>query len=128
MTEELKNKNFMTGKHWIIILIILISSISIFEGLNSYKKSRNKAEQWTVDDRKLLIEKCIKESGENGLLFPDLTRRYCECSNDKIMLKFTKSEYLEIIQKPIAEQIKIILPVFQDCFSSYNDSIKQLKK
>jgi hypothetical protein len=121
-------KNFMTGKHWIIIIIILISGISIFEGVIGFRKSGNKVEQWTSEDREILVGKCIKESGRNGLLYPDLTRSYCECSNDKIMLKFSKSEYLMIIKETTEEQLKILYPVFQDCFSVYQDSIRQLKK
>jgi hypothetical protein len=121
-------KNFMSGKHWIIIVIILISCISIFDGISSFRKSKDKVEQWTPKDREVLIEKCIKDSGKNGLLYPDLTRTYCECSFDKVMTKYSKSEYLIIIKEPNEEQFKKFYPVFQDCFSVYNDSIKQLSK
>jgi hypothetical protein len=32
MTEPIK-KNFMSGKHWIIVLIILISGYGIYNGI-----------------------------------------------------------------------------------------------
>lgn len=57
--------------------------------------------------------------------YPDLTRDYCDCSNDKILSRFAKAEYVEIISKSIEEQKPILLPVFQDCLNDYQNKIKE---
>ena len=124
MTEGKNNKNFMKGKHWLIAIIILFAGYKIYKGLSDLVKSRRAQEQWTTEDRDLLINKCISETGANGTKYPELTRDYCECSHDKILAKFTKSEYLELIKKPREEQIRIYLPIFKDCLTEYQNSMK----
>src|SRR5262245_46593274 len=92
----------MKGKHWLIGVIILFAGYKIYTGLTDLLKSRKELEKWTAEDRDLLINKCIKEAGDNGTKYPELTKDYCECSHDKILARFTKAEYLELIKKPVA--------------------------
>jgi hypothetical protein len=125
MTEGKSKENFMKGKGWLVVIIALFAGYNIYIGLRELIKSRKEKEQWTAFDRDLLINKCFNESGNNGLKYPELTTVYCECSHDKIMKHFTKSEYLEIIKKPTADQIKISLPIFQDCLTEYQNAMKQ---
>ncbi len=115
----------MSGKHWFIVIIILVAGYGIYNGLNDLLKSSKKHKQWTSNDRVILINKCIEESGPNGIKYPELTKNYCECSNDKIMGKFIKQDYLELINKPTDVQIKILLPIFKDCLTEYQNAIKQ---
>ncbi|HEY8935545.1 MAG TPA: hypothetical protein VIM65_10015 [Cyclobacteriaceae bacterium] len=128
MTSEPKKKNFMAGKHWVIVIIILVAGYQIYNGLSDLIESRRAKEQWTNDDYTLLVNKCIQETGDKGVKYYDLTRAYCECSNDKIKAKFSKQQYIEIIKKPTEEQVKILLPVFQDCLTKYQDRINELEK
>ncbi len=125
MTAQADKKSFMAGKHWIIVLVILGSSYGIYTGVNNLKQSQKAKEEWTDADRKVLVENCIRDSKDMGIRYPDLTREYCNCSNDKIMSRFTKTEYLEIIDKSIEEQQPILMPVFQDCLSQYQIKIKE---
>lgn len=124
MTAE-KSRNFMKGKGWLIVIIALIAAYNIYTGVRDLAKSRTEQEQWTAEDRDLLIDKCIKETGPNGIKYPELTRDYCVCSNDKILAKFSKPEYLELIKKPTTEQFNISLPIFKDCLTEYRNAIKQ---
>lgn len=118
----------MKGKHWLIVFIILFASYRIYTGLSDMITSRREQEQWTTEDRNILIDKCIRECGANGIKYPELTKAYCKCGNDKVLAKFTKADYLELIKKPADEQIKISLPVFRDCLTEYQNSIKQAEK
>jgi len=114
----------MKGKGWLIVIIAVFAGYKIYTGLSDLIKSRREQEQWTAEDRDLLINKCVSETGDNGTKYPELTKDYCECSHDKILAKFTKAEYLELIKKPVAEQVKISLPIFQDCLTEYQNAIK----
>jgi len=126
MTEP--KKNFMTGKHWIIAIIIIVVGYKSYTGLRDMIESQRAREQWTTEDRDLLINKCFNEAGNTGLKYPELTKTYCECSNDKILKHFTKSEYSELMKKPAEEQIKISLPIIQDCLAEYKIAMEAAKK
>jgi len=115
MTEPTK-KNFMTGKHWIIILIILISGYGIYSGI--------KNKRWTAESEKILIDKCISDSKQMAKNYPELTNEYCKCSTEKIQAEFTQSEYVEITKMSIEKQTKKLLPVFQSCLTEYQTKIK----
>lgn len=125
MTAKTDKKIFMTGKHWIIILIILSSSYGIYTGIRDLRQSQKEKEEWTKADRKVLVENCIRDTKDMAVKYPDLTRVYCDCSNDKILSRFTKAEYIDIIGKSIEEQKPILMPVFQDCLTEYQNKIKE---
>jgi len=76
----------------------------------------------------MLIENCIRDSKDMAKKYPELTRIYCSCSMDRIMTRFTKLEYLDIIKNPTEEQMTILLPTFQDCLTEYQNNIRNLKK
>jgi hypothetical protein len=118
-------KNFMSGKHWIIVLIILGSGYGIFAGTKDLLQSQKERDKSTDADKKVLIKNCIQDSKDMALKYPDLTRNYCDCSNERILSRFTKNEYIEIIGKSIDEQKTILLPVFQDCLTEYQRNIKE---
>ncbi|MCB0539774.1 MAG: hypothetical protein KDE33_19825 [Bacteroidetes bacterium] len=123
MNKE-SNTNFMTGKYFILAILVIVAGYNIYSGLGDLVSSRNERQKWTDEERSLLVNKCIQEIGEKGVLFPELTKVYCECSNDKMFAHFTKSEYLKILKKPKEEKIRISKPVFQECLTEYQNSIK----
>tara|TARA_R110000868_G_scaffold397371_1_gene670035 strand:+ start:173 stop:808 length:636 start_codon:yes stop_codon:yes gene_type:complete len=118
------SKNFMAGKHWIIVIIIIVAGYQIYNGLKDIAQSNNGSKEWTEEDRTSLIDKCIKETGNNGILFPDIARKFCECSHELLLAKFSKSEYLEVFKKPKEEQIEISTSVFKDCLTTYQNELK----
>jgi hypothetical protein len=113
---------------WLIVIIALFAGYKIYTGLSEMIKSRREQEQWTSEDRTLLINKCINETGAKGTKYPEFTREYCECSHDKILAKFTKPEYLALIKKSTEDQVKISLPIFQDCLTEYQNAMKHAEK
>ena len=117
MTEPIK-KNFMSGKHWIIVLIILISGYGIYSGI------KDKNQRWTAESAKILTDKCVSESKEMAENYPELTHEYCKCSTEKIQAEFTQSEYIEITKMSIENQTKKLLPVFQSCLTEYQAKMK----
>ncbi|HYD92494.1 MAG TPA: hypothetical protein VEA37_13535 [Flavobacterium sp.] len=125
MTVQTEKNNFLAGKHWVIVLVILCSSYGIYTGIRDLRRSQKEEEKWTDADKQLLVKNCIRDSKEMGVKYPDLTRNYCDCSIDKIMSRFTKAEYIGIIDKSIEEQKPILLPVFQDCLTDYQNKIKE---
>lgn len=122
MTAENGKRTFFS-KGWVSVIIILAMSYAIYNGLSDLIESRRQRQQWTAEDRESLISKCMSECGENGVRYPDLARTYCECGNDKIMEKFTKAEYIELIKKPTDEQIKIGKALVGDCLTEYQRAI-----
>ena len=121
-------KNFMAGKHWIIVVIIFVCGYGIFSGIRDLRESHREREKWSDEDKKILINNCIRDSKDMAAKYPELTRTYCECSNDKIISRFTKTEYIAIIGKSIDEQKAILLPVFQDCLTEYQHRMKEASR
>ncbi len=117
MTEPIK-KNFMSGKHWIIVLIILISGYGIYSGI------KDKNQRWTAESSKILTDKCVSDSKEMAENYPELTHEYCKCSTEKIQAEFTQSKYIEITKMSIENQRKKLWPVFQNCLTEYQVKIK----
>lgn len=115
----------MAGKHWIIVIIILVAGYQLFTGLSDL--TSKESIDWTEEDRTMLIEKCIDETGNDGILYPKIAREYCECGHDLLLSEMTKSEYLKLIKRPTEEQIKIGKPIFQDCLTTYEDKLKALE-
>ncbi len=111
-------KNFMSGKHWIIVLIIIIAGYQIYSGLSNRTK-------WTPESRKILIEKCIAESKDMAEKYPELTKEYCICSTEKIQAEFTQKEYIKISKESIEIQTEKLLPSFQSCLTEYQNEIKK---
>ncbi|HYF69507.1 MAG TPA: hypothetical protein VD884_15285 [Ohtaekwangia sp.] len=120
-----QNKNFMAGKHWVIVLIILVSGYGIYTGVKDLRQSRREKEKWTEEDENVLTENCIRDSKDMAIKYPNLTRIYCDCSNKKIIVRFTKAEYVAIIGKPIDEQKTILMPAFQGCLTEYQLKIEE---
>lgn len=122
---EIENKNFMSGKHWIIVLIILISGFGIYTGAKTLNKSKN--QKWANESAAILVKQCLTDAKELAEKYPDLTKKYCECSTQKIQAKFTQAEYVEISEMSNEEQIQRLLPTFQDCLTEYQMEIAKLK-
>jgi hypothetical protein len=113
--------NFMSGKHWIIVLIIIITGYQVYKGLS------NKT-NWTSESRKIMIEKCISDSKEMAEKYPELTKEYCICSTESIQTEFTQKEYIKISKESIEIQTKKLLPSFQNCLTEYQNEIKKKKE
>ncbi|MEM9649115.1 MAG: hypothetical protein AAF969_11590 [Bacteroidota bacterium] len=119
-----KKKNFMAGKHWIIVIIILVMSYLIYNGVQDLKYGK---EIWTTESRGIMIDRCMKDSKEMTIDYRELTFEYCACTTDKIQTEFTQQEYTKILEKPIDIQKQKLLPSFQSCLTEYQRKIKKEK-
>jgi hypothetical protein len=68
---------------------------------------------------------CMRDSKDMAVKYPELTLHYCECSIERIQSRFTKGEYTDIIRQTMDEQAKVLMPVFQDCLTDYQNKIKE---
>jgi hypothetical protein len=128
MTAQPEKKEPCIGRHWIILFILIGSCYGIYTGIKGLLQSQREREAWTEADRKLLIDNCMRDAGDRAVKYPDLMREYCGCSNDRIMSRFSKREYIAIIGKSIDEQKESLLPVFQDCYIQLDNKIKAIEK
>ena len=83
----------------------------------------NRNSEWTSEDRAILIKNCMRDAGPTATNYPQITKEYCECSIDKIMKAMTKDQYKKSLTKPQEEQIKEVLPLFQDCVDELEQRI-----
>lgn len=116
--------NFTKGNHLMIIVIIVISSYGIYTGW----KSLTSDNKWTNRLKNDVVERCIKDSGNNGIEFPELTKEYCECTMKEIEEQYSLNEYLRIVQLPIDEQGEYLMGVIQNCLPEYRTKINSLKE
>lgn len=113
----------MKGKHWVIVLIIIISSYGIYSGLRSlFQKAID--ENWQTKDFRLLVDKCVKDAGAASKKHPELTIQYCNCAIRKIQDNFTKPAYLDLSNKPLEEQLDELSPVISNCQKDLQQQIK----
>jgi hypothetical protein len=137
LTEQTKEKSESFKSMMKIFSVILIFNGG-YDLLNSnperYKieasesKKEISDEIWTDNDRQILVEKCIKESGQIAIDNPNIVKEYCECSIDNVMLAMTKKEYLINSQKTREEQMKVQMPLFQMCYDNMTKKLDSLYK
>jgi hypothetical protein len=89
---------------------------------------RNGNSAWTANDRELLIKNCLRDAGSTTTKYPEITRKYCECSMDNIIKAISKDQYVKSLSKPQAEQIEELLPLFQDCVNKLKSGIDSFEK
>lgn len=130
--KNTENKESVIEKYGTIFKIISI--IMILRGgynlLNPdsdrYKISQNDIDnnvEWTSESRNILIEKCLKDSGEMAENYPSIMKEYAECTTDVLMSKYNQKEYLEISNKSFDEQKSILLPLVKDCLTEMNRKV-----
>ena len=90
--------------------------------------SENRNSEWTSEDRAILIKNCIRDAGPTATNYPQITKEYCDCSMDKIMKAMTKDQYEKSLSKPQEEQIKEVLPLFQDCVDELKHRIDSVDR
>ena len=112
----------MKGKHWILVLIIIVTSYGIYTGIEDLKYGK---EIWTEESRGILIDHCMRDSKDMAIKYRELTFEYCKCSVDKIQADFTQQEYTEIKEEEIEIQKKKLLPSFETCLTEYQEKIKE---
>ena len=121
---EKQEKNFIAGKPWIMVLIIVVMSYLIYNGVQDLKYGR---EIWTDESRGILIEKCMEDSKDMAVKYRKLTFDYCVCFTEKIQAEFTQEEYIKISEKTIEIQKEKLLPSFETCLTEYQEKIKTEK-
>ncbi|MCD8529151.1 MAG: hypothetical protein LRY27_04160 [Chitinophagales bacterium] len=95
---------------------------------NRYKiGNANSNSEWTLEDRTILVENCLRDAGPTTTNYPQITEEYCNCSMDKIMNAITKDEYEKTLSKSQEEQIKELLPIFQVCLDELKQRIDSVK-
>jgi hypothetical protein len=97
------------------IALILSGSYDLITRSPDRYSIGNRNSEWTSEDRAILVKNCIRDSGPTAINYPQITNEYCECSMDKIINRMTKEQYERTLSKPQEEQIKEVLPIFQDC-------------
>ena len=103
------------------VILILKGSYDLINPDPDRYRVGNRNSEWTAEDRAILIKNCMREAGPTAANYPQITKEYCDCSMDKIMKAMTKDQYEKNLTKPQEEQIKEVLPLFQDCV----DELKQ---
>ncbi len=103
------------------VILILNGSYDLIKRDPERYSVGNKNSEWTSEDRAILIKNCMRDAGPTATNYPQITKEYCDCSMDKIMKAMTKEQYEQSLSKPQEEQIKEVLPLFQDCV----DKLKQ---
>jgi hypothetical protein len=130
--KSTENKESVIEKYGTLFKIISI--IMILRGgynlLNPdsdrYKISQNDTDnnvEWASESRNILIEKCLKDSGQMAENYPSIMKEYSECTTDKIMSEYNQKEYLEISNKSFEEQKNIIIPLLKDCLAEMNRKV-----
>ena len=126
MTEQQDNaqKSFMKRNPWIIIPAILIMGYVLFTQLSDTMDQKEEKESWNNEDTKVMVDQCLRDSKDMAVKYPELTKEYCDCSTKQIQDAMTKAKYIETTNKSIDEQKDILVPVFQNCLTEYQNKIK----
>jgi hypothetical protein len=126
--------------HWLEKFGALMKICSVFLILNGsydlikrdterYKiDSSNNTRQWTAEDKRILIKNCMHGARTTATNYPQITRDYCECSMTKIMNSMSYEEYVKSLKKPQEEQMKIIVPIIQNCINELKKRIDSVDK
>jgi hypothetical protein len=112
-----------------LALILIIRGIYSLVDNNSgrYDIGIKTERQWTSEDKETLVKACLRDAGQNSIMYPETMREYCDCSFDKIMSKFSYTEYVSSLNKTIAEQKKLMMPLIQVCYDSMTIEVEREK-
>ena len=111
---------------WLSGFLVVSGSYSIVAAILMPEKP--KQEMWTENDKKILIQNCIKATGENGKKYPEQTKVYCICSVNNITDSIQKDIYLALSKKPLKEQMEVQYKYVEDCLDELNRKIKEVKE
>ena len=90
--------------------------------------SSNNKRQWTAEDKRILIQNCMRDARTTATNYPQITLDYCECSMTKIMDSMSYDEYVKSLGKSQEEQMKIIVPIIKDCINELRQEIDSADK
>jgi hypothetical protein len=133
--KKTENKESVIEKYGTLFKIISIIMILrggynlINPNPDRYKISQNKTEnntEWTSESREILIENCLRDSGEMAINYPSIMKEYAECTADKVMSEYNQKEYLEITNKSFEEQKPILMPLIKDCLAEMNRKVNSV--
>ena len=65
----------------------------------------------------------MRDAKTTATNYPKITLPYCECSMTNIMNNMTYDEYVKSLEKPQSEQMKIIVPLIQNCIEELRQRI-----
>lgn len=111
----------MKSQHWVIVIIIIITGYYVLSFIFDDYSER----EWKPNDSKLIIKRCMEESGEMATKYPELNYEYCECSIEAIQKRLDRKQYLEVLEKNIQEQQRTLGPIFKKCLEDYRRKIKE---
>lgn len=112
-----------------IILILKGSYDLIVPNPDRYRIGGGKSNsEWTSEDRAILIKNCLRDAGPTATNYPHIAKEYCDCSANRIMSAMTKDQYVKTLSKALDEQIKEVLPIFQDCLDELKQRIDSADK
>jgi hypothetical protein len=108
---------WINNKAIVIPLGLIIIGNGLYDILNSnsgrYDIGSN---HWTANNKKIMVETCLRDASTTADKYPEIMKTYCECSTEKITEKQKYSEYIDNLKKPQDEQLKIIMPIIKDCY------------
>jgi len=111
-----------------VILIINGAYDLIARNSDRYKIGQTEKTEWSASDNQVLVENCMRDAKTTATNYPIITREYCECSMGKIMSEITYTAYVESLKKPTDEQLKIIMPLIQECVDELRKRIDEENK
>jgi hypothetical protein len=122
-TRNTKKRNYL-----IIAIALPLMGYMVITGIQDLNKSRNEKLYWTEQDCSDMVERCIIDSEQNGIDFPELTKEYCECSSKLVIAKVQKKEYLSLLRKSMDEKAEKLLPIFENRLKKYQDEISKRRE
>ena len=108
-------------------IIIFVSGYNILIFVKEKKEKEAKEKVWTQKDFNDLVERCVKDTGERGIDFPEITTQYCECSTKSITSVIPKNEYLILVKQPTNVQAEKLMPSFKNCLDDYLAKVNKLE-
>jgi hypothetical protein len=127
--EELIKKFGTLMKICSVILILNGSYDLIKHDPDRYRvTSKNINNEWTKEDREQLLSYTLKATEKNLIIYPTLTRKYCECSVEKIISTMTKEQYLKLSKRPQNEQNNYMINLVKDCRNLFKNQIDSIEK
>ena len=108
------NKNIMIP---IAAFLILRGVYVLITPADRYELGGTK---WSLEDRNILTENCLRDAAQKSVDYPDETREYCECTTNSITRSLTIDEYIANTQEPMEHQMQLIMPLIQKCLDELN--------
>jgi hypothetical protein len=113
--------NYPTAFKILSAVLVLSGFYSVFLGKGTYDLNNS---VWSNEDKEIMINNCLRDSGGMKDKYPEEMTKYCNCSTEGIINNVQLDEYLRIMKMEMKDQNELLLKYYEPCLVTLRNETK----